>query len=157
MKNPVEEFHIWDYRMMRLAFEARSWVKGPDLGVGAVVAAPDNRGVSPGYSGLPRGVEDTDERITDPAFKDLCLVHAELNAIFNNPSLTQGGTLYATTAPCAQCCAAAIQTGIARVVSPAPDPESRWFPSQQQGLALLLEAKKEVRHFDMESCNVKRP
>lgn len=138
----------WDYRFMRLALEARDWVKGPDVGVGACVVSPDRRGFSLGYSGLPRGMEDTEFRITDTWYKDHHMVHAELNAILNASRSVVGWTLYSTTCPCARCAAAAIQAGIVRVVSPAPDRESRWYESQLEGSRALRECGVVTEHMD---------
>jgi dCMP deaminase len=132
----------WDERFLGLAREARSWVKGPDLGVGACVVSPDRRGFSLGYSGLPRGIDDTEMRITSQEFKDHNMVHAELNAILNAGRNLTDWTMYATTCPCSQCAAAIIQAGISRVVSPAPQRGSRWYGSQLEGAEMLREASK---------------
>ena len=133
----------WDERFMRLAIEARSWVKGPDLGVGACVVSPDRRGFSLGYSGLPRGMTDTDERIGEADFKDYHLVHAELNAILNASQSVVGWTMYATTCPCAHCSIAIIQAGIVRVVSPGPI-DGRWKRHHLEGREALRECGVEV-------------
>lgn len=121
------DYSKWDKRFMGLAFEARTWVKGPDLGVGACLVSPDRRGFSLGYSGLPRGMRDEDARIVDPSFKDYHIVHAELNAILNAPGPVVGWTMYVTTHPCAHCASAMIQAGVKRVVSPPAAEGNRWF------------------------------
>ncbi|ADK73417.1 deoxycytidylate deaminase [Roseobacter phage RDJL Phi 1] len=135
-------FQKWDKRFMRLACEARTWVKGPDLGVGACVVSPDNRGFSLGYSGLPRGMKDTNDRITETEFKDHHMVHAELNAILNASRSVVGWTLYATTHPCSHCAGAIIQAGIKRVVAPMPPlhSDSRWAPSWAHARMAFKEA-----------------
>lgn len=135
-------FQKWDKRFMRLACEARSWVKGPDLGVGACVVSPDRRGFSLGYSGLPKGMKDTTERITKPEFKDFCIVHAELNAILNASRSVVGWTMYATTHPCSHCASAIVQAGITRVVAPKPplDSKSRWLESWAMARTIFKEA-----------------
>lgn len=130
----------WDARFMDLASLARSWVKGPDLGVGACLVSPDKRGFSLGYSGLPRGMHDEVDRITDLEFKDHHMVHAELNAILNAPGSVVGWTLYATSCPCAHCASAIIQAGIVRVVAPFPVlPDGRWHSSQAAGILAFEE------------------
>lgn len=133
----------WHRRFFRLALEARSWVKGEDLGVGACIVSPDGSLFSLGYSGLPRGVLDAGLRMTDPEFKDYHMVHAELNAILNAGRSVAGWTLYSTKAPCSHCASAAIQAGIATVVSPAPE-DGRWKHSQLEGADILREAQVEV-------------
>ncbi|UFK26696.1 deoxycytidylate deaminase [Roseobacter phage RDJL6] len=141
----------WDRRFMNLALEARTWVKGPDLGVGACVVSPDRRGFSLGYSGLPRGMNDEDERITDPAFKDFHMVHAELNAILNASRSVVGWTMYSTTHPCSHCASAIIQAGIVRVVAPWPMTKdavkSRWYPHWCHARRAFEEAGVEIERY----------
>lgn len=141
----------WDSRFMRLALEARSWVKGPDLGVGACVVSPDRRGFSLGYSGLPRGLKDTKDRMTLPDYKDYALVHAELNAILNASRALVGWTIYSTTCPCAHCSSAIIQAGIVRVVSPGPARGSRWHRHHLEGRAVLREAGLTISTIETEN------
>ena len=139
---------------MSLALQARSWVKGPDLGVGACVVNPDRRGFSLGYSGLPRGLEDTEHRITMPNYKDYHIIHAELNAILNAPGPVKGWSMYVTTFPCAHCCGAIIQAGILKVISPGPSHETRWFRHQLKGREALREAGiKIVTYSEDLPCN----
>lgn len=140
----------WDKRFMRLALEARTWVKGPDVGVGACVVSPDRRGLSLGFSGLPRGLADDETRITLPEFKDYHMVHAELNAILNASRSLVGWTIYSTTCPCAHCSAAIIQAGIVRVVSPGPLRGNRWHRHHLEGREALREAGLTVTTIDME-------
>ena len=85
----------------------------------------DNRLLSIGYNGAPRGFPDEKVPIThnenDPIEfrKNSYMVHAELNSILNyGGSLKdlQGATLYVTISPCHECAKTIIQTGIKRVV-----------------------------------------
>lgn len=140
----------WDFRFMRLAIEARNWVKGPDAGVGAVIVSPDGRRFSLGYSGLPRGLKDTEERLNSNAAKDSYGIHAELNAILNASCSVQGWTLYCTRFPCSHCAAAMIQAGIVRVVTTQRDIEGRWIASQEDSLRILLEAGVEVSENEID-------
>ena len=135
---------LWDERFLRLAVEARSWVKGPDRGVGACVVSPDARQFSLGFSGLPRGMIDTDLRISTQEFKDNHMIHAELNAILNAGQDLSGWTMYATTCPCAGCAGAIIQSGISRVVSPKPQIDNRWSWSQLEGAEAMRECGVEI-------------
>lgn len=148
----------WDGRFMALALEARSWVKGPDLGVGACLVSPDRRGFSLGYSGLPRGMNDELARITKPEFKDQHMVHAELNAILNASRSVVGWTLYSTTHPCSHCASAIIQAGIIRVVAPRPTQEqldtSRWAQSWRSARIAFGEAKVIMfDHTEEDKCD----
>jgi dCMP deaminase len=139
----------WDRRFMRLAAEARSWAKHPEGGgVGACIVSADRRLFSLGYSGLPRGLLDTEARLEDREYLDHHVVHAELNAILNAGRSVQGWTLYTTKAPCSHCCSAMIQAGIATVVSPPPDRSSRWYRSQLEGADALREAGVNVERLN---------
>lgn len=128
----------WDERFFGLALQAREWVKGVG-GVGAVAVSPDRRRNSIGYSGLPAGMQDTPERMSDLKLKDQFMVHAELNAIINARCSLRGWTLYSTKCPCNKCALAIVQAGIIRVVSPLPDGKSRWAPNQQLALDIFKE------------------
>ena len=141
----------WDARFMQLALQARSWTKGPDLGVGACVVSPDMRGLSLGYSGLPRGMADSPDRLDGSSAKDPWVVHAELNAILNAARSVVGWTLYSTTHPCSHCASAIIQAGVSRVVAPDPTIEawqtSRWAPSWIAAREAFAEASVELWAF----------
>ena len=141
----------WDRRFMRLALEARRWVKGPDKGVGACVVSPDRRLFSLGYSGLARGMADDPARITQAEFKDYHMVHAELNAILNAGRSVQGWTLYSTTHPCAHCAAAIVQAGVVRVVSPEVlGPDSRWRRHHLEAREALRECGVKINTLEAE-------
>lgn len=150
----IEHEDKWDRRFFDLALRARTWVKGPDLGVGACAVSPDRRLLALGYSGLPRRRADTDARITNARFKDHNLVHAELNAILNASShgSLRNWTMYATTHPCARCAAALIQTGFVRVVCPRPVRDSRWYESHLEARDAFDETGVTVKHMKMETA-----
>lgn len=137
----------WDERFMRMAIEVRGWVKGPDLGVGAIVVSPDKRQFSAGYSGLPRGMIDENYDLADPGLKDLYMMHAEQNALLNAPCSVEGWTLYCTKCMCTKCAAAMLQAGINRVVTYSPDIESRWCRQQELAVEMLKDAGKKVEMF----------
>lgn len=82
--------------------------------VGCIIVSHENKVISMGYNGTPRGTdnacEDDDNRTYD------WVLHAESNAIDN--SLTrefQGGKVYVTLSPCSSCAARIIQQGFAEV------------------------------------------
>ena len=52
----------WDIKFLKLAQHVSDWSKDPSTKVGAVVVDKDNRIVSIGYNGFPKGVQD-DERL----------------------------------------------------------------------------------------------
>ena len=108
----------WDARFLALAEHIAQWSKDPSTKVGCVIASSDRRVVSTGFNGLPSGVEDSLERLTDRDLKYEMTVHAERNAIINARRDLTGCRLYVTLRPCSVCAAMIIQAGIAEVITP---------------------------------------
>jgi dCMP deaminase len=116
----------WDKRFIELAKLCGSWSKDPSTKVGAVIVDSDNRIVSTGYNGFPRGIKDCEKKLVDREQKYAIIVHAEMNALaFANKSV-KDCTLYTWPfQPCSRCAGPIIQSGIKRVVSVVQDDE-RW-------------------------------
>lgn len=135
----------WDKYFMRLAVDVASRSKDPSTKIGAVIVGPDNEIRSTGYNGFPRGVNDTEERLTNRPTKYICTVHAEANAIFNavrSGISVRGCTLYvAGLPPCHECAKAIIQSGIRRVVTQSGTVPERWKESIVWGALLMCEGK----------------
>lgn len=127
----------WDQRFLGLASHIALWSKDPSTQVGAVLADRNNRVISLGFNGFPRGVAD-DDRLHNREQKYEMVVHAEINAILFAQGSLEDATLYVSPMPpCSRCASVIIQTGIKRVV--APHPGKRWVDSCLLGLALLTE------------------
>ena len=129
----------WDKRFLELAKLVGSWSKDPSTQVGAVIVDENNRIVSVGYNGFPRGVEDND-RLFDREEKYDIIVHAEVNALmFANKSL-ETCTLYTWPfQPCSRCAGLIIQSGIKRVVSVVQE-EDRWKKNFELAVQLFEES-----------------
>lgn len=138
---------MWDKRFLELAAHIAGWSKDPSTKVGAVIVRPNKTIASVGFNGFPRGIEDTPSRLENREEKYPRIVHAELNAILNCPERPEGYTLYATLAPCAQCTAAIIQSGIRRICTYIETNE-RW--AQQQAIAseMCKEAGIQIYYLD---------
>jgi len=110
----------WDEYFMGLAHLSALRSKDPNTQVGACIVAADNKVVSIGYNGMPRGCSDNEfpwER--EGGFLDTkyaFVVHAELNAILNSPRPVKDCTLYVSLFPCNECAKAIIQSGIRKIV-----------------------------------------
>lgn len=88
--------------------------------VGAVLTK-DNRIISVGFNGTPRGFNNCceDEQLDGSLVTKNIVVHAEMNALCfcaKTEIETDGATLYLTLSPCTNCALAMIQSGIRRVV-----------------------------------------
>lgn len=108
----------WDDWFLDRAADWATRSKDPSTQCGAVIVAPDKTVVSTGYNGFPRRIHDDPELLHDRDEKLRRMVHAEINAILNNPSRFARCSLYTYPfPPCVHCAAIICQTGIIRVVS----------------------------------------
>lgn len=110
----------WDEYFMGLAHLSALRSKDPNTQVGACIVDSENKVVSIGYNGLPRGCSDTEFPWgREGGFRDskyAYVVHAELNAILNSPRPVKDCVLYVSLFPCNECAKAIIQSGIRKVV-----------------------------------------
>ena len=143
---PQSRQEKWDRRFLALAEHIAQWSKDPSTKAGSVIVDADNRVVSVGYNGLPRGIRDTPERLENREVKYKIIVHAERNAILIARRSVAGCTLYVWPfMPCATCASEVVQAGIVRVVAP-PSDNPRWIDDfrlsqelfQEAGVSLLL-------------------
>ena len=112
----------WDQYFMGIALLSAERSKDPSTQVGACIVDQDNRILSMGYNGMPRGCDDDDMpwgrdgAVLDSKYAFVC--HAELNAILNyhGTGTLKGARLYVTLFPCNECAKAIIQSGIAEII-----------------------------------------
>ena len=118
------DYISWDEYFMGVADLSGRRSKDPNTQVGACIVSEDNKILSMGYNGFPRGCSDDefpwgkDEETTDPySAKYLYVTHSELNAILNyRGGSLEGSKLYVTLFPCNECAKAIIQAGIKEVI-----------------------------------------
>jgi len=138
----------WDKRFLELAQFISKWSLDPSTQTGAVIVDKDLRIISTGYNGLPKGVEDTKERLNNRELKYRLVVHCETNAILFARTSLVGCTLY--TYPfmsCSTCTGLVIQSGIVRCVAPTNTPE-RWKDNCEISKQMLKEAGVELTLYD---------
>jgi len=119
----------WDYRFLRLAKEVSTWSKDPSTQVGAVIVNPEKHVLSLGFNGFPSYMQDAPTLYANREEKYSRIVHGEINALVLAKRDVWGCTLYTYPfLPCDRCAVIMIQSGIQRVVAPAPsaDQASRW-------------------------------
>lgn len=111
----------WDEYFMGVASLSAQRSKDPSTQVGACIVNDENRIMTVGYNGMPRGCSDDDfpwEReggILDTKYAFVC--HAEMNAILNcGTSDLRNTRVYVTLFPCQECTKAIIQKGIKEVI-----------------------------------------
>ena len=116
-----KDYICWDEYFMGVAYLAGMRSKDPSTQVGACIVSEDNKILSMGYNGLPRGCDD-DEFPWDREGDELntkypFVAHSELNAILNyRGGSLEGAKLYVSLFPCNECAKAIIQAGIKTIV-----------------------------------------
>lgn len=111
----------WDEYFMGVSVLSGMRSKDPNTQVGACIVSDDNKILSMGYNGFPKGCSDDEfpwDREGDPLeTKYPFVTHSELNAILNYRGGSLEGTkLYVSLFPCNECAKAIIQAGIHTVV-----------------------------------------
>lgn len=109
----------WDKRFLELSKHVATWSKDPSTKTGAVIVDQQNRIVSIGFNGFPRGADDGADLYANREYKYDHIIHCEMNAILFANKPVAGCTLY--TWPflsCIRCAAVVAQAGITRVCAP---------------------------------------
>ena len=108
----------WDEYFTSIIQVAAQRSKDPSTQVGAVIVDKQNRIISMGYNGFPRGIKETKELWERPTKYDL-VVHAEMNAIINalnSETSIDGCKIYVPFAPCKNCAKHLAAAGIEEVI-----------------------------------------
>ncbi len=116
-----QDYISWDEYFMGVAKLSGMRSKDPNTQVGACIVSEDNKILSMGYNGFPKGCSDDEfpwGREGDPLEnKYLYSTHSELNAILNyRGGSLDGAKLYVSLFPCNECAKAIIQAGIKTIV-----------------------------------------
>lgn len=117
-----EGYINWDECFMGVAILASQRSKDPSTQVGACIVNDDNKIMSVGYNGFPRGCSDDEfpwnrEGDKDSSTKYPYVCHAELNAILNaGGNNLKDCRIYVALFPCNECAKAIIQSGIKEVI-----------------------------------------
>ena len=134
----------WDKRFLQLAKHISEWSKDPSTQVGCVVVGPDRELRSTGFNGLPRGIEDNEQRLNNREIKYPLICHAEENAIMHAARIgmsLKGCTAYITWPPCTRCARSLIQAGISTIIYPKDiEIPERWLEDFNLSLNMLKEA-----------------
>ena len=134
-----------DVRKFKSIIEAVAKLsKDPVKGVGSLILSPNRYKIlATGYNGLPYGIPD-DESLLNADFKNLLMMHSELNLIANAAEsgvCTSGSILLCSKAPCHICAGAIVTAGISQVYTYRPSKESDWFASNQLGFEIFRRSR----------------
>ena len=122
MSDKRKDYISWDEYFMAVAKLAGMRSKDPNSQVGSCIVSADNKILSIGYNGFPRGCSDEDfpwaREGNDPLqTKYIYVTHSELNAILNyRGGSLEGSKIYVSLFPCNECAKAIIQAGIKKVI-----------------------------------------
>ncbi len=121
MGDKRQDYISWDEYFMGVAILSGLRSKDPHTQVGACIVSEDNKILSMGYNGLPRGCSDDEfpwAKEGDPLNnKYFYTTHSELNAILNyRGGSLEGAKIYVSLFPCNECAKAIIQAGIKTIV-----------------------------------------
>lgn len=135
----------WDQRYLNIAREVASWSKDPSSKIGAVAVGYWGQILSQGYNGFPRGIEDSEARLTDRAEKIKRVIHAEMNCIYNaarNGVDLKGADVYVYGLPtCRECAKALIQVGATRIIGAhSTEVKVEWAESHADAEEMFREA-----------------
>lgn len=141
----------WDEYFMGIACLSALRSKDPNTKVGACIVDKDNKVVSIGYNGMPRGVDESQiswNKGEGLDSKYLYVCHAEFNAILNtrDGSALKGCKLYVTLFPCNECTKAIIQTGIEEVIY--ADNKYKNTTETQASLKMLQLAGVKIKEYE---------
>jgi dCMP deaminase len=135
----------WDRRWYGMAEHAASFSKDPKRKVGGLLVSADQRQLSIGYNGFPRGTPDIKAQLMDEKCRQMLMVHGEINAVNNAPFDVAGSTLYATKFPCHVCAGVIANARIARIVTPRADlGHVKWGESYKVAMEILTNAGIEI-------------
>lgn len=118
--NKRKDYLAWDEYFMAIAKLSAMRSKDPSTQVGACIVSNDNRILSIGYNGAPRGLSDNEMHwaregtFLNTKYAYVC--HGELNAILNYRGNLEGSKIYVALFPCNECAKAIIQSGIKEVI-----------------------------------------
>lgn len=122
MSEKREDYISWDEYFMGVAKLSGMRSKDPNTQVGACIVSEDNKILSMGYNGFPKGCSDDEfpwnrENENPVENKYFYSTHSELNAILNyRGGSLEGAKLYVSLFPCNECAKAIIQAGIKTIV-----------------------------------------
>lgn len=123
MSDKRQNYLTWDEYFMGVAKLSAKRSKDPGTQVGACIVSNDNKILSMGYNGFPKGCSDDEfpwnkDEGNDPYdTKYFYSTHSELNAILNyRGGSLEGSKLYVTLFPCNECAKAIIQSGIKTLI-----------------------------------------
>ena len=124
MSDKRVDYITWDEYFMGVATLSGRRSKDPSTQVGACIVSQDNKILSMGYNGFPKGCSDDEfpwgkeHELDDPYnAKYFYSTHSEFNAILNyRGGSLEGSKLYVTLFPCNECAKAIIQAGIKTII-----------------------------------------
>lgn len=116
-----QDYISWDEYFMGVSKLSGMRSKDPNTQVGACIVSQENKMLSMGYNGFPKGCSDDEfpwakeGETLDTKYP--YVTHSELNAILNyRGGSLEGAKIYVSLFPCNECAKAIIQSGIKTII-----------------------------------------
>ena len=107
-----QDYISWDEYFMGIAHLAGMRSKDPNTQVGACIVSDDNKILSMGYNGFPRGCSDDEF----PWEREGDVLDTKYAFVTHRGGTLEGSKLYVSLFPCNECAKAIIQAGIKTIV-----------------------------------------
>ena len=150
----------WDELWMNMVHLIAMKSRDPSSHIGALIVTPDNRLISAGYNGFPRGVEYEDSKRQERPTKYFYYEHAERNACYLARQSVEGCIMYTSGTPCADCARAIIQSGIKEVVVDAVwdsmTAQDKWTEHAKHTIVMFREAGVKLRAINVKPVQISR-
>lgn len=132
----------WQQYFTEILHTTASMSKDANTQVGCLIIDTENKVVvSTGWNDLSRGVKHTPERNARP-LKYIYTSHAEMSCLTNALRLRAdviGCTMLVTLACCPVCACSVVNSGVAEVVTPAPDFDRETYGESFKHTVAILE------------------
>ncbi|KAF8785869.1 deoxycytidylate deaminase-like [Argiope bruennichi] len=159
---PNKSYLPWHDYFMSLCYLTAARSKDPNTKVGACIVDKENRVVSLGYNGMPRGIKDDDlpwgkvaAHSYETKYPYVC--HAEMNAILNERhAALDDCSIYVSKFPCCECAKLIIQAGIKKVVFSElkPEPWEEQVPTRKMFSLAGVTCRKFIPSLHQLNLNV---
>ena len=151
------ERYTWDDTWMSMAVVMAERSPDPNTQVGSVIISQENKLISGGYNGTPKGICPSSipwDREGEPGkTKYDWIIHSEQNAIDNATASTKNGKCYVTLQCCNNCSMSLIQAGIKEIIYLDDKYKDMWFT--KIGLDMLERVDIIVRKHEWSDSYIK--
>lgn len=152
----------WDGLFTKILYDLAEKSQDRSSKYAAVCVDEEQRILSTGYNGIPRGMP-YEERYHSRPDKYMYFIHAEMNCILNAAAVgvpLRGSTMYVIHPPCAACAGCIVNARISQIVYvvPWPQDDSRmqdptWRAGLTEAANILRSSRLPMRRANIEGAH----